>query len=556
MTAPIDFALFAPYNERVELIGDFSDWKPVAMERGDDGWWRTAVDLPDGDHRYKFRVKSLSYFALGENFDVFDPYSLQVTDDADESSVVRVRGGKRIWTEYEWKHDDVPLPTNHELTIYELFVGDFAGGAERRGCFDDVVAKLDWLKDLGINCIELMPVKFFRGQGWGYNLKSLFAVASGYGTPDELCRLVDECHARGIRVVIDGVYNHADADSPLAKIAYAYWYYEQNPDPPEMQWGPKFNYEHFDGNLDIFPARKYVIESIRFWVEKFHIDGIRFDATRAIGNFDVLRELTRAGFDQLGGRKPFLTVAEHVPEDPAITGFPDGPMVAAWRFSLAAHFRAVLTERPNDGQSPDDFAGFLNQLDPAKNGYTTGGHCINYIVSHDHDRLMQQLGDKGQMFDDVAFARVRLGVGLLATIPGIPMIWMGQEFGAASEKSLEPRPLDWSLLGNERNAALRAQIKALFALRRSPALQNDSFEICLEDPGRRVFAFKRWNAEGNVIVVAANLKHEPAGEIVVEGRGLEDGTWHEHTCDYDCEVKDGVLKDELGPSQLKIFAKT
>ena len=108
-----------------------------------------------------------------------------------------------------------------------------------------------------------------------------------------------------------------------------------------MQWGPKFNYGHYDENLKVFPARKYVIESIHFWVEKFHIDGIRFDATRAIANFDALRELTGAGFDQVDGRKPFLTVAEHVPEDPAITGFPDGPMVAAWRFSLGAHFRAA-----------------------------------------------------------------------------------------------------------------------------------------------------------------------------------------------------------------------
>jgi len=132
---------------------------------------------------------------------------------------------------------------------------------------------------------------------------------------------------------------------------------------------------------------------------------------------------------------------------------------------------------------------------------------------------------------------------------------MGQEFGAASEKSLEPRPLDWSLLRNERNAALRAHVKTLFALRGSPALQNDSFEICLKDPSRRVFAFKRWNAEGNVVVVAANLRHETAGEITVQSCGLEDGIWHEHTCGYDREVKDGVLVDELGPSELKIFVK-
>jgi 1,4-alpha-glucan branching enzyme len=556
MAAKIDFALLAPYNESVQLIGDFSNWEPLPMTKGADGWWRTSVDLPDGDHKYKFRVKSVSYFARGETLDVFDPYELHITDDEHESSIVRVKGGKRVWTEYQWKHDDVPLPQNHELVIYELFVADFAGTTERRGRFDDVVDKLDWLKELGINCLELMPVKFFPGQGWGYNLRSLFGVASTYGTPDDLCRLVDECHARGMRVVIDGVYNHSDADSPLAKIDYAYWYYEQNPDPPEMQWGPKFNYGHYDEHLKVFPARKYVIESIRFWVEKFHIDGIRFDATRAIANFDAMKELTMAGFDQVGGRKPFFTVAEHVPEDPAITGFPDGPMVAAWRFSLGARFRAVLTEQPNDGESPDDFEGLLTALDPAKNGYRTGGHCVNYIVSHDHDRLMQQLGDKGNMFDDVAFARVKLGMGLLATIPGIPMIWMGQEFGAANEKSLDPRPLDWSLLQHERNAGLHAHVTSLLKLRREThALQNDTFEVCHRDPARRVFAFKRWNGDGQVVVVAANLKHEPVDELVIGECGLEDGTWHEHTHGYDVRVEGGTLRDKLGPSELKVFVK-
>lgn len=552
----IPFALFAPYNESVQLVGDFSEWKPLPMKKGADGWWRTELELADGDHQYKFRVKSLSYFARGETMDVFDPYELHITDDEHENSIVRVKGGERIWTEYQWKHDDVPLPQNHELVIYELFVADFAGTTDRRGRFDDVVAKLDDLKQLGINCLELMPVKFFPGQGWGYNLRSLFGVAAVYGTPDDLCRLIDECHARGMRVVIDGVYNHADADSPLAKIDYAYWYYEKNPDPPEMQWGPKFDYGHYDEKLKVFPARKYVIESIRFWVEKFHIDGIRFDATRAIANFDALRELTTAGFDQVGGRKPFLTVAEHVPEDPAITGFPDGPMVAAWRFSLGARFRAVLTEQQNDGESPEDFQGLIDALDPAKNGYGTGGHCVNYIVSHDHDRLMQQLGDKGHMFDGVAFARVKLGIGLLATIPGMPMIWMGQEFGAASEKSLDPRPLDWSLLKNDLNAGLRAHVSGLFQLRlKTPALQNDKFEIVFQDPGRRVFAYKRWDTQGAVIVVAVNLKHEASGEVIIANCGLEDGVWHEYTANYDSQVTGGALKDQLGPSELKIFIK-
>jgi 1,4-alpha-glucan branching enzyme len=96
----------------------------------------------------------------------------------------------------------------------------------------------------------------------------------------------------------------------------------------------------------------------------------------------------------------------------------------------------------------------------------------------------------------------------------------------------------------------------VFQLRHQlPALRSDAFEICLSDAGRRVFAYKRWNAEGNVVVVAVNLRHQPAGEIVVTKCGLPDGRWHEQTSNYDVEVSDGTLKDQLGPSEVKIFVK-
>ena len=302
--------------------------------------------------------------------DVFDPYALSLTRDDREASIFVMKNGQRQWIDYKWKHDEMPLPANGQLVIYELHVGDFAGKAEGQGTFADVIAKLDYIAELGVNCIELMPVKQFRGKGWGYALDSLFGVENRYGKPEDLCRFIDECHGRGIRVVIDGVYNHADSESPLTKIAYEYWFYKDNPDPPEMQWGPKYNYSHFDKNLNVFPARKYVIDSILFWVEKFHIDGIRFDATRAIADFNVLKELADAAYAKINGMKHFLTVAEHIPEDPAITGRRRGsPMDAAWHEPLARHLQAVLSCTEQAGNNPDDLDGLIRKLNPVTNGY-------------------------------------------------------------------------------------------------------------------------------------------------------------------------------------------
>jgi 1,4-alpha-glucan branching enzyme len=559
---PIELCLLAPRNDEVALVSSWNDWQRQPMTKGTDGWWRITVQLPDGDHLYKFAVKSKSWFADGKWFDVFDPYALSITDDAQERTLLRVKGGKRQWVDYKWKHDDRPLPTNEQLIIYEMHVGDFSGGlgdnASRRarGHFRGVVEKLDYLRDMGINALELMPVKEFPGKSWGYNLRSLFAVNSGYGTPEELCELVDECHGREMRVIADGVYNHAEADCPMARIDYEYWFYKENPDPENMRWGPKYNYGFFDEKLNTFPARKYVIESIRTWIERFHIDGIRFDATRAIANFDVMRELTDVAFKKIEGEKPFITIAEHVPEDPAVCGYPKGPMVAAWHDSFAKHLQAIATRHEKEGEQPWDLDALETKMNPAANGYGSGNHIVNYVSSHDHERILKQIAEVSKTFDEAAFRRVKLATALLLTTPGLPMIWMGQEFGAANPKTLSPQPIDWGLLNNKNNKDLQQYTASLIKLRRgTPALRSDQFQAVLKDKPRYLFAYKRWNGHGGVVVVAANLRDVPAGEFVIANAGLEDGDWHEHFFNYDAKVTRGVLKDTLGPSEVKIFVK-
>jgi 1,4-alpha-glucan branching enzyme len=357
---------------------------------------------------------------------------------------------------------------------------------------------------------------------------------------------------------MDGVYNHADMDAPLAKIDYQYWFHHPNPDPPEMDWGPKYDYCRFDEKLGIYPARKYVIESIERMVDWFHVDGIRFDATRAIRHFDVIRELAEAGLKKVEGVKPFITICEHIAEDPAVTGYPHvGPMHAAWHESLAKHLQATASGAQADWVAPGDVDGLLKEMDPKTNGYGQGWRTINYASSHDQNRLMWTIGSKGKMFDAAAFRRMKLAAGLLLTAPGIPMIWMGQEFAMVNDKHhAEPRPLDWSLLDNPSNADLLDHTARLVHLRRAtPAMSTDHFEVVLLDRGREVLAYKRWDAGGGVVVVAANLRDEPAGAFVIEGKGLEDGTWHEHVTGADVTVAGGALRDALGPSEVRVYVK-
>lgn len=551
----IAFELLAPYNERVSLMGSWNNWKRAPMKKGDDGIWRANIALEDGDYEYKFEVISKSYFAAGQKLAVADPKAMEYTLDSHENAILRVRDGRKVTTTYAWQHDATPLPTNEQLIIYELHVGDFLTEDQQKGTFQALIGKLDYLADLGINAIELMPVNEFPGHhSWGYAQRSIYAVENSYGSPDDLCHLVDECHARGIRVIHDAVYNHMETEAPLTKIDYSYWFYEQNPDDNALHFGPKFNYEHYDENLNLWPARDHVMNAMKMWIGVFHMDGIRFDCTRAIRYYELLNWFNDEAHNMLDF-KPFYTIAEHIPQDGSIADA-DGPVDAAWHDSFYRQLNATILGTRYEGRDPFLTDEVLRVMDGRNDGFGGPFNTIHYLTNHDQERTLYLLGSAGGVFDDAAFRRAKLGATLLMTAPGIPMIWMGEEFGQATDKSIDPRPLQWDLLNYERNQGLFHHYKHLIHLRKTnPALYSDTFEPVLNLPGREIIGYKRWTDDGNVVVVVANLTYYYAGRFEIQNVGLEDGTWHEMIFNYDVQVSGGVLADTLGESEAKVYVR-
>ncbi len=555
----VEFKLFAPYNDEVALIGSWNNWQRIPMTKDDKGWWHTAVPLQDGEYLYKFAVKSKSYFMVDQWAEIADPRADSLTMDFPESACLTVRNGQRTATTYQWQHDDKPLPANDALVIYEMHVGDFSGGpgddkdGKPKGRFQNVIDKLDYLASLGINAIELMPVNEFPGErSWGYNPRSIFAVENNYGTPDDLCRLVDECHARGIRVIHDGVYNHSEENAPLTRIDYTYWYYRDNPDEPYNRFGPKFDYGHYDENLQVWPARQHVRDAILFWIDAFHIDGVRFDATYLIKHHDFLSWLHSEIFQHIK-HKPFYTIAENIPQDPTVAG-PNGPLDAAWHENFYHQLMATVIGSPRDGCEPYDMDGLVRVMDPRDDGFSGAFNVVNYIDNHDHERAMWELG-KANIFDDAAFRRLKLGAGLLLTAAGIPMMYMGNEFAESAPKTTDWQRIDWSLLQNKRNTDLRNFYAGLIYLRKTNrALQSNTFDAISKDEARGIFAYKRWEDAGGIVVVVANLKDQYAGAIEV-GNWPGDGKWHEYHNNYDIEVQGGILKDSLAESEVKVYIK-
>jgi 1,4-alpha-glucan branching enzyme len=543
----IEFELLAPYNQEVALIASFSDWEAISMTKDDQGYFRTKVELEDGSHLYKFRVRSKSWFFEPDQWiDVVDPYAVDI-DDSTQNGVVHIKNGQKIVDTYVWQHDDQPLPPDHELVIYEMHVGDFSGGEDdpyARGKYKNVVEKLDYLCELGVNAIELMPLKEYPGDhSWGYNPRHFFATESSYGSTRDLKHMIDECHAKGIRVIVDGIYNHSEAESPLTQIDHDYWYHHE-PRDPDNNWGPEFNYEHYDENLETYPARKFIGDVIRYWIEEYHIDGIRFDAARQIANYDFMHWIVDET-KKTASMKPFIDIAEHIPETTDITNV-DGPMDSCWHESFYHTIKHHICDDRFDLEELKDV------LDCKRQGFMGAVNVVNYLTNHDHERLMKELGDR-DIFEEAAFKRAKLGFVLLMTAVGIPMLWMGEEYGEYKPKTPESAKIDWTLLGSELNRDLFEYCKGLINLRKNNhALYTENIEFFWEDPESRVLAYTRWNDEGSRVVVVANFSDNYlAGYQVSHFPG--NSTWHEWTGDYYLESGDDDILVDLPEYEAKVF---
>jgi 1,4-alpha-glucan branching enzyme len=546
-TSPIEFKLFAPYNKGAALIGSFSDWKEIPMKKGKDGYFRTQVELKDGVYDYKFRVQSKSWFFEPDQWtDVIDPYATDV-DESKGVGTTRVKDGERIVDTYVWQHDDKPLPPDHELVIYELHVGDFSGGENDpnpRGKYKHVVEKLDYICELGINAIELLPVKEYPGDySWGYNPRYFFATETSYGTTDELKHLIDECHARGIRVIMDGIFNHSEASCPLTQIDHDYWYHH-SPRDPDNNWGPEFNYEFYDEKLETYPARRFIGDTVRFWVQEYHIDGIRYDAARQIANYDFMHWIVQEA-KNAAGIKPFYNIAEHIPETTSITNV-DGPMDGCWHDS----FRHTVTVHICGDIF--DLEQLKDVIDCKRQGFMGATNVVNYLTNHDHDRLMVELG-KRNIFDDEAFKRAKLGAVILMTAVGVPMLWMGQAMGEYKPKTPDPSKIDWSLLENDLNKGLMEYYKGLIHLRKNNhALYTANIDFFHEDLDSKVIAYTRWNDEGSRVVVVANFSDNYLAGYTVPNFPAN-GTWHEWTGNYDVESGADNMMIDLPEYEAKVF---
>lgn len=416
---------------------------------------------------------------------------------------------------FAWGDGDFLVPEVDDLVVYELHVGEF------NETFGGVVAQLDYLKGLGVNALELMPVTNTKEDvEWGYTPLGYFAPDDRYGGPAGMKRLVDACHQQGIAVILDSVYAHAHAEFPYNLI------YETSGETNPMM-GP-FAEEFFtrpgmDYNKEF--TRDYFFTVNRYWMEEYHVDGFRYDYVPgmldgATGNgyanlvFQTYRHAQQftlfPRFETGNGRSRIIQCAEHLP---------DARGILRTTYSNTCWQNGLLDEAAGQVNQPVRVS-FAHQLDPELIGYPdhyqnplTGEDLpvapFQYIESHDHSRFITRFGQErlhdllSQPYGNRdAFYKTQPYVIALYTAKGIPMLWHGQEF--AENWSVPPgglgrvlysRPLHWEYFYDTRGKALIRLYRTLGTLRaRHRALRSRGYFFYYNDPFHQrdgIIAYRR-----------------------------------------------------------------
>jgi len=419
------FRVWAPRVQQVAVVFPDSGRPPVALHaEGDSYFSGTVAGVRHGD-RYRY--------LLDGELERPDPASRYQPDGVHGPSLV-VDPDLFLWQTPDW--GGLPL---EEYLLYELHVGTFTP----QGTFDGVIDRLDYLVELGITAVELMPVAQFPGErNWGYDGTFPFAPQNSYGGPEGLKRLVDACHGRGLAVVLDVVYNHL---GPEGNYLHAFGpYFTSRYQTP---WGDAVN---FDGP-DSDPVRHFFIANALYWISEYRVDALRLDAVHGIYDLSachILQELQQAVEQRSAelGRPAYLIAESDLNDVRLITSPEQGGfgLAAQWCDDFHHSLRTLLT---NDRRGYyGDYGSFAHLSKAFRDGFVLDGcysgfrrrrhgsssaavpPCCLVVCSQNHD----QIGNRARgerLHEHLSLDQLKLAAASVLLSPYLPLLFMGEEYG-------------------------------------------------------------------------------------------------------------------------------
>lgn len=515
----VHFALWAPNAKSVRVIGDFNNWNtesPPMEKISDMGLFETFVPGAVHGQLYKYYIETpFGYYVYKA-----DPYAFWAQLRPGTASKIFEEKEYR-WTDEKWlKKRSVSVPDNTALSIYEVHPGSWRkdGSTGRDQGFYDYVRFAHelaaYVKEMGYTYVELMGIaEHPLDASWGYQVTGYYAPTARYGSPDEFKYFVNYMHSQGIGVILDWVPAHFPKDEQgLANFdGYAVYEHEDPRKGEHPDWGTKiFNY----GRPQV---ANFLIGNALFWVEKYHVDGLRVDAVASMLYLDYGRGDDWVA-NEYGGRENLeaIELLKHLNTVMAERN-PGAMMIAedstAWpKVTVPAVYDGLgFTYKWNMGWM-HDFTDYL-KLDSVYRKYhhnemtfaLTYTYSENYILVLSHDEvvhLKKSMFEKFPGDDQARFSDLKTAYTFMMGHPGKKLLFMGSEFGQRREWS-EARALDWEILADERNRNLQEYVKALLHIyKKYPAVymrdKNPlTFDwINADDASRSIFSFVRWSPDG------------------------------------------------------------
>lgn len=457
----VTLVLFAPEKDFVHLIGDFNNWTIddtflMKKDSSKDRFWIELTGLtPQTNHMYQYFVDA--------SIKIADPYSPIVLTESNDKfinettypnlpaypngktnhNVTLLRTGD---APFNWQTTNFKAPEKNDLVIYELLIRDF----DALHSFDAVKNRLDYLENLGINAIEFMPLNEFDGnESWGYNPSFHMGLDKYYGTQNAFKTLVDECHKRGIAVIVDIVFNHASGQNPY----YRLWNTDNgnyggtaSVNSPFFNQSAKHAYSVFnDFNHSTQATRDYVKRITQFWIDEYNIDGYRWDLTKGFtqnctendegctgslqqDRVDVLKQYADYQWDK---KDDFYVIFEH------LGGITEENQWANYRVNEGKGIMLWNNQNYNYGTATSgNGSSNFDKISYKKKGFAQASSSVGYMESHDEERMMfrnlssnQSSGSYKVNDLNTGLQRTETAGAFFFTVPGPKMIWQFGELG-------------------------------------------------------------------------------------------------------------------------------
>jgi 1,4-alpha-glucan branching enzyme len=566
----VTLVLHAPYKDYIYLLGDFNNWMPDSayqLNRDADRFWVTLGGLTTR-REYRFQ------YLVDGNIKIADPYSEKILDPWNDKYIpasiypsllpypsektTEIAGVLQTGQlPYTWEVPSFTAPPAEKLVIYELLIRDFTG----EGDIKTITDTLSYLKRLGINAVELMPINEFEGNdSWGYNPSFYFAPDKAYGTKDDYKQFIDACHKNGIAVIQDMVLNHSYGQSPLVRLYFDGtnptpqnpWYNVTSPNTT-YYWGNDFNHQS--------PATRAFVDRVTsWWLTEYKVDGFRFDFSKGFTNksgdgwaYDTSRiNILKRMADAIWSVNPnAYVILEH------LTDNKEEKELAAHNIMLWGNMTGAYSEAAM-GYNADGKSNFSNIS--YKNRSWSDPRLVGYMESHDEERLMfrnLQYGSTDGIYNlqesDYALKRMELNAAFFYPVPGPKMLWqfgeLGYDISIDYNGRLGRKPLHWEYQQEIPRKSLFNVISKLIELKKTEEVfSTTDFNTWFDGSYKRMILR---NAQDTVLILGNFDVFDNYYEVTFPSSG----TWYDFMNADSLILSNPVYSMQLDAGEYRLYSK-